>query len=132
MDNVLDIRDRLESRRRKKQAEAHRSRGEAIHRVIQCTGCELKCAMCGQHVDGAGEGCPPFASRRGLNLCDDCRAEYRIFLEVSQGRKPSAVFWHNPEWVKMWTTWLAFQRALMDFRNSPEFEQLTLELETEV
>ena len=75
----------------------------------------MRCTMCGQSLDDEASCCPNPSSRYSLNLCEDCRAEYRAFLDVSQGRKASTVFWHNKEWVAMWRSWLEFQRSMREF-----------------
>jgi hypothetical protein len=125
---VVDINGRLEDRRRREQTEANRVQMETIHRIVQCAECNLKCAMCGEHSGTAESDCPSDAPQPGFHLCGICRAEYEIFLNLSSGRKKTPVFWRNKEWLALWKTWLEHQRALRDFRNTPEFRRITREL----
>ncbi len=129
MDKVLDITGRIEGRKRRQQAEDHRDQIEAIRRLVQCACCEMKCAMCGQHAGGPEATCPDTPSPLGVNLCENCRAEFEAFLDLSDGHKRPPVFWRNKQWRNLWAAWLQYQEALRDFRNSTEFELLTRELD---
>jgi len=35
------------------------------------------------------------------------------------------VFWHNNEWIELWTCWLNYQRSINNFRNSFDFNKMT-------
>ena len=130
MDKVLSITDRLAERRRRRQAEEHRFRAEAVQRMVHCASCQLRCAMCGRHAEESAGACPSISPQHGMNLCESCRSEFETFLQLTEGGKASPVFWHNREWRKLWEAWLDFQRALRDFRVSTEFEQLSDEIDS--
>ena len=125
MNNVLNINDRLEEKRQKQQAEVHRHKIEAVQRSIQCSSCHYKCAMCGYHLETADSSCPSELSPSDLNLCKSCRAEFEDFTKILGGKKDSKVFWHNKEWMYLWSAWLDYIKAIKKFRKSKEFKQLT-------
>ena len=128
MDKIVDICDRIESKKQKIQAEKYRGKLEAIQKLIQCSACNFRCAMCGHHVDVAesSHGTPPVSL--GFSLCETCRDEFEDFLSVTEGGKTSDVSWHNEDWVKMWSAWLSYRRAITGFINSREFKRLMQEL----
>ncbi|HDZ89438.1 MAG: hypothetical protein JRJ09_00850 [Deltaproteobacteria bacterium] len=127
MEKVLNITGRIEDRRRKQQVETHRDRFEAMQRLVQCSACHLKCAMCGRHKKGPEEPSIP-GSRIPVEetLCEGCRSEFEAFKKLSKGgKKDEDPFWHNEEWRQLWTSWLEYQRSIMKFRNSFDFRGLT-------
>jgi len=129
MNKVLNITDRLEDRKRKQQAEVHHHKVETIQRIVQCSLCQFRCAMCGYHLNVTDSSCPTASSPSDFNLCESCRAEFEDFLEMSREKKGSNVFWHNQEWVKLWSAWLDYYQAMGEFRNSTQFKQLSKELD---
>lgn len=120
MDKIVNIRDRIESQRQKKQIEQNRQKIDAIQKVIQCSLCHFRCAMCGLHIKATDF--PPHSSP-GYAFCEQCRGEYEAFLAISKGEH-SDVFWHNKEWVNMWSAWIKYRQAMTSFINSPEFKLL--------
>ncbi len=126
MNKVLNITSRLEDKKRKHQIEIYRDKIETVQRFVQCSSCHFKCAMCGHHFENTESIYPPSSSPSpGFYLCESCRAEFEDFLKITSGKKGSDVFWHNKEWVKLWSSWLDFRQAIGDFKNSAEFEQIT-------
>ena len=124
MNNVFNISDRIKDKKRKEQVKAYRNRAETLHKVVQCSSCHYKCAMCGPHLGDADSSCPSPSSQPGFNLCESCREEFNDFFEMSRGKKGSDIFWHNKQWMKLWSAWLDYHRAIREFRNSLEFELL--------
>lgn len=129
MEKVVNLTDRLEDKKRKEQVENHRHKSETVQRIVQCASCQFRCAMCGHHVKETEAPCVSPSFPEDCNLCQTCRAEYEDFLEISKGKKGSGVFWHNMEWLKLWTAWSDYQKAIGEFRNSDEFRQLLEELD---
>lgn len=135
MDNILNITDRLESKKRKEQIEAFRGRVNALQKIVQCSSCRLRCGMCGHHLV-PDASCPSASdsdslpSHTDLNLCASCRTEFNDFLEMASGKKGAEVFWHNREWMNLWSSWLDYREAIREFRDSPEFRQLNTENES--
>jgi len=130
MSKVFSITDKLNDKRRKEHVEFYRMRLQTVRRIVQCSSCQFKCAMCGYHLresDSSPKATPPFPE---LNLCESCRAELDAFLEISSGKKESHILWHNEEWLKLWSVWLQYQQALRAFKGSTEFQQLGHEEET--
>ncbi len=133
MDKVVSISDRREGKKRKEQAQAHKHRIETIQRVVHCSLCKLKCAMCGEHLGdapGLGLSCPPSPSPPDLNLCPSCQAEFEAFMKVSKEKEVSDLSWHNSEWAKLWSAWLDYHKAIGDYRASEEFKELSTDLDS--
>ena len=128
MEKVLNITDRLEDKKRKQQLALYRQQVETIQRIVQCASCHLRCAMCGCHLKGAEASCP-VSSSRGFTLCQSCDAEFQDFLKMTKGRRRKDIFWHNQEWLDLWSAWLDYQNALRAFRRSPEFHEITTKSE---
>ena len=126
MEKVLSITARLESKKRKEQVETYRERFEAIQRVLQCSACQFKCAMCNRHIEPDEESDASSPPEEEFNLCESCLSEFEAFKKMSGERsdKPD-VFWHNREWLELWKCWMAYQRSINNFRNSFNFSKLT-------
>jgi hypothetical protein len=129
MTNVLNITDRLKGKKKKEKAKAYRRQIETIHRIVQCTCCNFRCAMCGQHIPEEETGSAFEIHSSGTTLCGGCRAEFESYLGVNQDKDEAEVFWRNEEWVRLWSTWWEFQQAISQFRRSPEYKQLVEEPE---
>jgi len=129
MEKVLSITDRLKDKKREKHKELHRKKAVIVQRVVLCSSCQIVCAMCGSRLKVPDSPCPPPSAYLNLNLCDYCRAEYNDYLEMGKKSKSSAMFWHNKEWMKLWSAWVDFHKAIEKFRDSNEFKQLMKETE---
>ncbi|MDY6971283.1 MAG: hypothetical protein SV775_03030 [Thermodesulfobacteriota bacterium] len=129
MSKVLNITERLESKKRKHQADVHHHKVETIQRIVQCSLCQNRCAMCGYHLNVTDSSCPTVPPSSDFNLCDSCRAEFEDFLEMSREKKGSSVSWHNKEWLRLWSAWLEYYQAIAEFSNSTQFRQLAEELD---
>ena len=125
MSKVLSISDRLDEKRRREQLERHHSKVETVKRAVQCSSCHLKCAMCSIHFEADDSSCcPSISSSQDFNLCETCRSEFEDYLEIADGRKGADIFWHSNKWLKLWSAWVEYQEAIIEFRNSREFRQL--------
>ena len=125
MNKVLNFTDRLEDKKREKQLKTHHYKVKAIQRIVQCSSCPFRCAMCGFHVDAKDPTGPDDSNpTQNFVLCEDCRAEFEDFLQIKSGKMQSNIFWQNKEWMKLWSAWLDYHQAIGDFRNSREFNQL--------
>lgn len=128
MTKIVDIHDQLQKKKKKENLEKYRGRLYSIQKVIQCSSCRFRCAMCGAQVTSGESAAPtPF----GLSFCGDCRAEFEEFVSVTKGRKPPEVFWHNQEWTEVWKAWLDFRKAISAFVASKEYNLLLEELESD-
>jgi hypothetical protein len=124
MDKVLSITGRLEDRKRKQQLESDRQKVETIQRIVQCASCHFKCAMCGYHLKERKESYSSASSSRDFILCQSCEAEFQDFLEMAKSKEGSDIFWHNEEWLNLWSAWVDYQKAVKAFKKSPEFYQM--------
>jgi hypothetical protein len=128
MTKIVDIHDQMERKKKKEHLEKYRGRLDSIQKVIQCSSCRFRCAMCGiQLSSGESTERPP----SGLNLCGDCRAEFEEFVSVTKGKKPPEVFWHNQEWIEVWRSWLDYRKAISTFLASKEYHLLLEELNSD-
>jgi hypothetical protein len=121
MDKIVDINERIDRIKQRKQWEQHRGKIKAIHKIIQCSSCHFRCAMCGVYLketDSTSDAEPTL----GHTFCASCRGEFEDYLSVFKGKKPSDVFWHNKEWESMWSAWLNYRRAITGFMNSSEYK----------
>jgi len=126
MDNVRSITDRLEHKRREKQIRAYREKATAVRKIVQCCSCGLRCGMCGQHMEASESCC---TRHRGggepLHLCDTCRGDFQDYLDRQSGKGGETFFWHNDEWVGLWSAWVQLQEALRKFKDSKACKELT-------
>jgi hypothetical protein len=129
MKKIVNITDQLEAKRRRDQMESHRQKLESLHRTVQCSSCHFKCAMCGYHLDTDGSSCPPVSATKDFNLCETCQAEFDDYLKMMGHETSSEIFWHNKEWMRLWSTWLEYQKAVLQFKKSREFRELIKEFD---
>lgn len=125
MKKILNISDRLEDKKLRHQLQAYRERSESVQRAVQCSSCHFKCAMCGYHLNTTKTSCPTGVGSPEFNLCENCRSEFEDFLNAVKGKEGSNIFWHNSEWINLWSAWLEYQHAIRKFRDSDEFIKLT-------
>ena len=94
MSKVLNISNRLEDKKRKQQLETHQEKMETLQRVVRCSSCHFKCAMCGYHLNTAES--PPVQSffPSKLYLCESCLAEYKEYMEIK-----SQNLGNNAKWL---------------------------------
>lgn len=131
MEKVININERLEIKKRKKQMQRYRGKIEAIHKLVHCSSCHQKCAMCGHQIGHKNSPDHSQAANFGIKFCEDCQGEFEEFISESRGKKRSQIFWHNQEWRHMWSSWLKYRQAINGFLDSPEFKLLSKEFETQ-
>jgi hypothetical protein len=127
MTKVLNITDRLKNKKQLRQADIYQRRLEALQKVVYCSSCHLRCAMCGSYLEESRSADSGVSKAVDFTLCESCRIEFKDFLKLSRGRGKSDIVWHNKEWVRLWTTWLDFQHAINGFRDSDEFKEIPRE-----
>jgi hypothetical protein len=128
MTKIVDIHAQLERKKKREHLEKYRGRMDSIQKVIQCSSCRFRCAMCGTQLPSAE---PPERRPLGLSFCSDCTAEFEEFVSVAKGKKPPEVFWHNQEWVEVWRAWLDYRKAVSAFVASKEYHLLVEELDSD-
>ncbi|RLB43193.1 MAG: hypothetical protein DRH12_03700 [Deltaproteobacteria bacterium] len=129
MTKVLNISDRLKKKQENERGQLYRERMRSVHRALQCAFCNLKCSMCGRYLSKEEVSQSVFSSKDGFNLCESCGSEFEDFIKVSTCHSPSELFWQKDAWRRLWSSWINYQEALKAFKDSPEFRQLTKELE---
>lgn len=80
--------------------------------------------MCGHYLETTDSACPSELTPPDLNLCEGCHAEFEDFKKILRGKKDHDVFWHNKEWIKLWSAWLDYNKAIKEFKKSNEFKRL--------
>jgi hypothetical protein len=128
MTKIVDMQGQIQKKKEKELLEKYRGRVETIQKMVQCSSCHFRCAMCGVQVERHGDekNSPP-----GLTFCEGCRLEFEEYQDVSKGRKQPDVFWHNREWLNVWSSWLSYRRAVASFMNSREFRLLMEEMKSD-
>jgi hypothetical protein len=126
MNKIVDMQEKIETRKQEEQLKKYRGRVETIQKILQCSSCHFRCAMCGLQV--SGDDSKPHI---GLTFCESCRSEYEEYLAISRGKKKPEVFWHNQEWLEIWRAWLTYRRAIDAFTASQEFKLLIEDMKTE-
>lgn len=127
MPKIVDMQHQLQRKKKKELLEKHRGMVETVQKIVQCSSCHLRCAMCGMQLD---KSCV-VTSVPGLSFCEGCRLDFEEYRDVLAGKKEPEVFWHNTEWLNVWGSWLNYRRALSAFTNSREFKRLTEEVNRE-
>ena len=130
-DKIVSLRERIENKKQKDQLEQYRGKVETIQKMIQCSSCHVRCAMCGHHVKAKDASTHPHTSSLGLTFCPSCKRELEDFLSISRGKEKSEVFWHNREWLKMWSAWLSYRQSVDNFMDSSELRLLLEELNSQ-
>jgi len=128
---ILDITERLKDKKHKDHAEDRRQRIETVLKMVQCSSCHLKCGMCGEHLEVSESSCPGNLFSLELHLCESCDSEFQAFTETRKGKTAPDSFWHNSEWMALWSTWEEYQEAILNFKKSNEFKRLTREFEND-
>lgn len=123
MDKIVDLKDRIDRQKQRKVFERDREKFEPILKVIQCSSCNFRCAMCGVHINDPEQARDSLRSL-GHSFCESCRMEFEDYLTVIRG-EGSNIFWHNKEWIRMWASWVEHRHAIKAFMNSPEFRLLS-------
>lgn len=120
MEKVLNLEERLLEKKQKEQGRLFRRRLDTVRRIVQCSCCELRCAMCGHPVETSEGTCTLNALFADFPLCGGCRTELDDFLKRQQTIEGPELFWHNQQWMDMWEAWIRFREALGRFRGSKE------------
>ncbi|MFO7459375.1 MAG: hypothetical protein R6X07_02025 [Desulfatiglandales bacterium] len=128
MTKIVDMQHQLRKKRQKELLEKHRGRVETVQKMIQCSSCHFRCSMCGMQLEG---GSGAVKSYPGLAFCEGCRQEFDEYQNISRGKKQPEVFWHNTDWMNVWSSWLSYRRAISAFMNSREFKLLIEEMESD-
>jgi hypothetical protein len=127
MTKIVDLQPQLHKKRQKELLDKYRGRVETVQKMIQCSSCHFRCNMCGAQVERSD----PVKSSRGLNFCEGCRTEFEEYQDISKGKKQPEVFWHNTDWLNVWSSWLSYRRAIAAFMNSREFKMLMEEMDSD-
>jgi hypothetical protein len=131
VEKVIDLEQRIESRRSKERLEHFRGKMATVQKILQCSACHMKCAMCNAHLEGQDVSTSSPPAHPGLRFCGPCREEFEEFLAITRRGARPTLFWHNEEWKAMWSSWLDYRRSLGAFLRSNEFKLLLEELENQ-
>jgi len=87
--------------------------------------------MCGLYLKPGDSTNHSHSTQSEYTFCENCKGEFEEFLAISRGEKQPHLFWHNEEWMNMWSTWLNHRKAINRFIDSPEFKLLLEEIGTQ-
>jgi len=128
MTKIVDMQHQLQKKKQKELLEKHRGRVETVQKMIQCSSCHFRCSMCGMQLEGGGGAVKSYP---GLAFCEGCGQEFDEYQNISRGKKQPEVFWHNTDWLNVWSSWLSYRRAISAFMNSREFKLLIEEMDSD-
>jgi len=118
LSKIRDLSTILEDRRRKEQLKLNTQRVDSLRRVLQCSLCCLRCTMCGAPMETQGNSACECSVMEAFILCPGCRAEFEDYAKAVKEEPIETLFWHNEDWKRFWSAWLAYQEALFAFRKS--------------
>lgn len=121
---IVSLGDRIRNKKLLEEKEKNQGKVETIRSIVQCASCHMKCAMCGLHLDRPDMSSESRLLSLGLVFCKSCGDEYKDFMANIEGEKGTKLFWHNKEWLDMWSAWLSYRKSVKAFINSPEFQLL--------
>ena len=127
MTKIVDMQHQIQKKRQKELIEKYRDRMETVQKMIQCSSCYFRCAMCGMPVERSSA----VKSSPGLTFCEGCRQEFEEYQDISRGEKQPELFWHNREWQNVWSSWLGYRRAISEFIKSRGFKLLIEEMDSD-
>ena len=127
MTKIVDMQHQIQKKRQKELIEKYRDRMETVQKMIQCSSCYFRCAMCGMPVERSRA----VKSSPGLTFCEGCRQEFEEYQDISRGEKQPELFWHNREWQNVWSSWLGYRRAISEFIKSRGFKLLIEEMDSD-
>jgi len=127
MTKIVDMQHQIQKKRQKELIEKYRDRMETVQKMIQCSSCYFRCAMCGMPVERSSA----VKSSPGLTFCEGCRQEFEEYQDISRGEKQPELFWHNREWQNVWSSWLGCRRAISEFIKSTGFKLLIEEMDSD-
>ena len=127
MTKIVDMQHQIQKKRQKELIEKYRDRMETVQKMIQCSSCYFRCAMCGMPVERSSA----VKSSPGLTFCEGCRQEFEVYQDISRGEKQPELFWHNREWQNVWSSWLGCRRAISEFIKSTGFKLLIEEMDSD-
>lgn len=129
MSNVIEIENRLRSARRQKEEAERLKKISVVRKFMECTQCMLKCSKCGAQMD------LPEAVNRDTStpyrFCLNCQEEYEEYMKHQLGQANDTLYWYNREWQDIWRNWIEYQKALQNYKDSPEFKKLLRELQSD-
>jgi len=119
---VINIQDHVAIEKQKKQDEERKQQVETAKKLLLCSSCRMRCARCGVQMEPPGF-CP-FSSHIPFNLCPACAKEYEEYKRALDGLETQDIPWHNQEWKETWQAWIEYQKALKNYQNSHEVQEL--------
>lgn len=120
MDKIASLTDLIAKKKYQDQIRLSRHVIDTLRWLINCTACKSKCAMCAKpFMDNAGFSV--MAGNLKFSLCENCNTEYESYQASAVHEDVNQKFWHNNEWIALWSSWIEYQKSVQNFRNSEEF-----------
>jgi hypothetical protein len=127
MENIISLDKKRQLAQEQQDTLVRKRKLLAVRKIFRCTHCASKCEKCGVQVTTENQPQAP-GFRIPYHFCDTCSQEYLDYIEALQGKRDTAVYWHNDTWMKVWATWIEHQGAIDSYLKSKEFERLLEEL----
>ncbi len=123
MGGIIDLSDKIARVR----SQRYQHKIEAARRIFICSGCPSKCPKCGTQLDTVQHECTN-NSNQLFRFCSACNEDYLEYRLRKEGKSVTGMYWQNEKWMALWDTWLDYQKAITEYRNSKEFLQLLEDL----
>ena len=130
MANIIQFDDKLQHNKAKKAEIIRKRKILAVQKIFQCIHCAFKCEKCGTQIDPDQKREIKVASdlRVPYRFCESCSEEYIDYIERLKGKGDPECFWHNDDWIQVWSKWIDYQSVLDRYLKSREFRRLLEEL----
>ena len=131
MEKIVSLQKRIENKKQEDLRKQYRGKIQAIQKVAQCSSCHLRCSMCGLYLKPVDSTDHSHTTHSEYTFCENCKEDFEEFSAITRGEKQPQLFWHNEEWMNMWSTWLNYRKAIKRFIDSPEFKLLVEDLDAQ-
>ena len=130
MADIISIDNKLQLSKDKKAELVRKRKISAVQKVLQCTHCTFKCEKCGTQmsVSPGGDEVIKKDLRVPYRFCESCSEEYLDYVDRLKGGGDPDQYWHNDDWLGIWSAWIDYQSSVDRYLKSKEFLQLMNEL----
>ena len=129
MAEIISLDAKLQDAINKKHELTRRRKLHAVKKVFQCTHCSFKCEKCGTQIKETESSDDSSNNLRvPYRFCGSCSEEYVDYIERLTGKGDPEYFWHNEDWLEVWSKWIDYQSVIDRYLKSKEFRQLLEEL----
>lgn len=129
MADLIDFRKKTQGLQQAEESRLKKFKVESLRKHFQCMRCAFRCARCGSQIADE-EYAIPQPYNAPYPFCSVCYEEYSIYVRKVRGEPiDKRYYWFNDAWEKTWESWLSYQKAMEQYRESSEFLRLLDEVE---